>query len=61
MVEAWPLFLKVREIGLYGVILSHEIDVDSGLDDYPTNFMRGRRERIEAGEPYLDLDFASFF
>lgn len=61
MVEAWPLFLKVREIGLYGVILSHEIDVDSGLDDYPTNFMRGRRERIEAGEPYLDLDFASLF
>lgn len=56
----WPLFLKLREISLYGVIRAH-FEIPERAGDYPARFMVGRRERIEAGEPYLDIDFTRFF
>ncbi|XOV87034.1 MAG: phosphotransferase enzyme family protein [Pseudomonadota bacterium] len=51
----FPLFLKVRELSLYGVIHSF-LDVNQ-LDDYPARFMAGRQERIERDLPFLELDF----
>lgn len=54
-----PLFLKLREIDLYAVI-HRSFDVDSIDDPWVSRFMSGRKERIEAGVPYLDFDFAAF-
>lgn len=54
----FPLFLKVREAGLYGVIHAF-FDVDNLDDWYPAKFMAGRRERLEQGVPYLELDFTT--
>jgi Ser/Thr protein kinase RdoA (MazF antagonist) len=56
LLKQLPLFLKLREFSLYGVIHSH-MDVDHLEDWYPVKFMNGRRERMEADLPYLDLDF----
>ncbi|MFN3236336.1 MAG: phosphotransferase enzyme family protein [Pseudomonadales bacterium] len=56
LLEQLPLFLKLREFSLYGVIHSH-MDVDHLEDWYPIKFMQGRRERMEADLPYFDLDF----
>lgn len=53
-----PNFLKLREIDLYAVI-HRSFDVsDLSGDPWVENYMRGRKERIEAGAPYLDFDFA---
>ncbi len=53
-------FLTLREIDLYGVIY-RSFDV-SNLpdDDWILQFMAGRRERIEAGLPFVDIDFSEF-
>ena len=54
------LFLKARELSLYAVIHAH-MDVNNLKGWYPVKFMLNRRLRIEAGEPYLDLDFVQRF
>jgi len=52
-----PWFLKLREIDLYAVI-HRSFDVDRlGPDSWDGRYMAGRRQRIEHGVPYLDLDF----
>jgi Ser/Thr protein kinase RdoA (MazF antagonist) len=54
-----PYFMKLREIDLYAVILR---DVGwEHLDEHPwtAQFMRGRRERIEADVPCLDMDLTA--
>jgi len=53
----FPHFLKLREIDLYAVI-HRSFDVEH-LDDNPwcARYMDGRRERIEAGVPYVEYDF----
>ena len=52
-----PLFLKLREIDLYGVI-HRSFDVDNLDDPWCRRYMSGRRERIEGGLPFVDFDFA---
>jgi Ser/Thr protein kinase RdoA (MazF antagonist) len=54
-----PHFLKLREIDLYAVI-HRSFDVDDLQDPWVARYMDGRKERIERGIPYLDLDFARF-
>ncbi len=56
LLEQLPFFMKLREFSLYGVIHSH-LDVNNLQDWYPIKFMAGRKERLERGLPYLDLDF----
>ncbi|MCP4182277.1 MAG: phosphotransferase, partial [Hyphomicrobiales bacterium] len=52
-----PHFLKYREIDLYAVI-HRSFDLDKLEDDpWVANFMRGRREKIEADLPYLAMDY----
>lgn len=58
LLEQLPLFLKLREFSLYGVIHSH-MDVNNLQDWYPIKFMAGRKERLEQDLPYLDIDFSA--
>ncbi|MBP6786410.1 MAG: phosphotransferase [Candidatus Promineofilum sp.] len=55
-------FMTMREIELYAIILrSYGItpdEVDAIPHDWTRGFMRGRRERIAAGQRYVDYDFA---
>ncbi|MCW5873162.1 MAG: phosphotransferase [Anaerolineales bacterium] len=53
-----PHFMKIREIELYAVI-HRDFDVDNIDDGWIANFMRGRKERIETGQPYIELDFST--
>jgi amicoumacin kinase len=48
-----PYFLKVREIELYAVIYS-SFGPEPVQDEWCLNYMRGRRERIEQGVPYIE-------
>jgi Ser/Thr protein kinase RdoA (MazF antagonist) len=51
-----PHFLKLLEIGVY---LQVGRAYESGTEDqWIGKFMPGRRERIEAGAPFIDLPFA---
>ena len=52
-----PKFLKLREIDLYSVIL-REFGTDWQDDRWNAGYMHGRKERIEAGIPYIDYDFS---
>ncbi len=56
--RAWlrevPHFMKLREIDLYAII-SRDFDSLEG-DGWVATFMRGRKERIEAGVPYVEMD-----
>lgn len=55
-----PDFMTMREIDLYAIILrSYGLGSDRAGEiphEWTRNFMRGRRERILAGAPYLDYD-----
>lgn len=53
-----PLFLAIRELDNYSMLYGERDD--EGMPAAFRRFMAGRRERIEEGRPYLDLDFASF-
>jgi Ser/Thr protein kinase RdoA (MazF antagonist) len=53
-----PHFLKLREIDLYAVI-HRSFDVQNLDHPWLIRYMDGRRERIEAGQPYIDFDFTS--
>ncbi len=49
-----PLFLSLLEVGVYTQVCGQ-----AGADDtWVARFLRGRRERILAGAPYADLDWA---
>lgn len=54
-----PTFLRLRELSQYAII-SAQMDVDNLDDPYAARFMQGRRARLEAGEPFLNLDFVRF-
>jgi Ser/Thr protein kinase RdoA (MazF antagonist) len=56
LLEAFPIFLKVRELSLYAVIRAHLGD-DYEDHWYTSKFMRDRLARIENDEPYLDISF----
>ncbi|HBX69812.1 MAG TPA: hypothetical protein DEH25_10670 [Chloroflexi bacterium] len=51
-----PHFMKLREIDLYAII-HFSFDVESDNGPWITGFMRGRKERIEAGLPYIEFDW----
>ena len=51
-----PAFLKVGEIFMYAVI-HRDYDVNNITDAWEANFMRGRKEMIEADVPTIDFDF----
>jgi Ser/Thr protein kinase RdoA (MazF antagonist) len=55
-----PVFMTMREIELYAIILRSYGIIASHIDEipheWPRRFMRGRRERIMAGAPYLDYE-----
>jgi Ser/Thr protein kinase RdoA (MazF antagonist) len=53
-----PNFLKLREVDLYALI-HFSFDLESEDDPWVTGYMEGRKERIEAGLPYIDFDWGS--
>ena len=55
-----PSFLKLREIELYAVIHRSFTPQEMNDDAWVKGYMAGRKARIEAGRPYLDLDFTLF-
>ncbi|NUM47743.1 MAG: phosphotransferase [Anaerolineales bacterium] len=54
-----PHFLKLRELELYAVVF-RDFDVENIDDWWIANFMRGRKARIEAGLPFVEVDFEAF-
>ena len=54
-----PLFMKMRELDLYAVI-HRSFDVENLEDPWCLWFLDGRAERLLAGKPYLEFDFAGF-
>jgi len=54
--ETIPMFLKMREIDLYGVI-HRSFDVNNLEDPWVRGYMQGRKERIHADTPYIDFNF----
>lgn len=53
-----PHFLKLREIDLYAII-HRSFDVNKLDDPWCERYMKGRKQRIENGVPYIDFDFES--
>jgi amicoumacin kinase len=54
-----PSFLKVREIDLYGVLLRSYENPYEAESMWVRGFLKDRKDRIEADEPYLSFDFAT--
>jgi amicoumacin kinase len=55
-----PHFLKQREIELYGVIYD-AFGPDPVEDEWCQTYMRGRKEKIERGMPYMGVESWQFF
>lgn len=53
-----PLFLKLREVFLFG--LFHEVWALDKLEEWQAYTLKDLRYRIEQGVPYTDVDFLSF-
>lgn len=53
--EQLPLFLKLLEINIYAQVYTFYDPEDHA--SWVGKFMNGRRQRIEEGVPYVDLDF----
>lgn len=53
-----PSFLKLREIDLYAVI-HRSFDVENIDHPWVAMFMRDRKEKIENGVPFIDIDFTT--
>jgi amicoumacin kinase len=56
--ESIPLFLSLREIDMYAVI--HRSMDPGNLGGWCRTFMKGRREKLAKGTPYLHMDFSRF-
>lgn len=54
--EQIPLFLKLLEINIYDMVVKY---YPSEPGEWSSKFMPGRKERIEKGLPYVDLDFSA--
>jgi Ser/Thr protein kinase RdoA (MazF antagonist) len=52
-----PMFLKMREIDLYGVIC-RDFDLANLDDPWVVRFMKGRRESVHSDVPYVAMDFS---
>jgi Ser/Thr protein kinase RdoA (MazF antagonist) len=55
--EQIPYFLKQREIDLYAVI-HRSFDTENLDDPWCARYLHGRKERIEAGVPFLEFEFS---
>ena len=53
-----PFFMKLRELDLYAVI-HRSFDVENLDDPWCAWYMKGRKDKLESGTPYLDFDFNS--
>jgi amicoumacin kinase len=53
-----PHFLKLREIDLYAMI-HRSMGPGPYEDDWVRRYMEGRRERLDAGLPFVEYDFQS--
>ncbi|MBN2006059.1 MAG: phosphotransferase [Anaerolineae bacterium] len=56
-VRQLPYFLKLLETEIY--VMLHRDYTPEDDDPWVSRFMPGRRARLEAGLPYVDLDFTS--
>ena len=54
-----PVFLKLREIDLFWMIRLSLPDSSWEMHDWFRNYMDGRREKIEAGTPFISYDWNS--
>lgn len=54
--ETIPMFLKMREIDLYGVI-HRDFELENLDNPWVRGFMDGRQERIHADQPFVEMDF----
>jgi Ser/Thr protein kinase RdoA (MazF antagonist) len=54
--EYIPLFMKRRELDLYAVI-HRSFDVENIENAWVAYYMRGRKQRIEEGIPFIDFSF----
>jgi amicoumacin kinase len=54
-----PIFLKLLETGIYPEV--YRFDEDSEPGSWVRKFMAGRRQRIEAEVPYIDIDFSGIY
>lgn len=50
-----PCFLTLREIDLYAEFLSYR--AAGGINEWRDKFLDGRKEKILAGQPYIDFDW----
>lgn len=57
--QHFPKFLKLRELDLYALI-HRDFDIDNLDHPWVRGFMEGRKARVNANTPYLDLDFGEF-
>ncbi len=55
-----PYFLKLREIDLYAQILFSYGGADKIDHPWCLNYMKGRKEKIQSGQPYIDFDWLQF-
>lgn len=55
-----PFFLKLREIDLYAQILFSYGGVENIDHPWCLNYMKGRKEKIEAAHAYINFDWARF-
>ncbi|MGE5138662.1 MAG: phosphotransferase enzyme family protein, partial [Rudaea sp.] len=55
-----PHFCKLREIDLYAVVHRSFDDVAHIDNPWIANYMRGRKQRIERGAPYVEVDWSAF-
>ena len=51
-----PMFLKMREIDLYGVIC-RSFDLETTDDEWVLGYMKGRKEKIAGDVPVIEADF----
>ncbi|PKN92332.1 MAG: hypothetical protein CVU44_14425 [Chloroflexi bacterium HGW-Chloroflexi-6] len=54
-----PHFMKLREIDLFAAIHFSFEDGDNPNHPWCARYMRGRRQRIESGQPFIEFDWGS--
>ena len=55
-----PHFLKLQELSLYLTIYKSNLDLGKKGDSFVRNFMNKRKQRLEKGTEFIDMDFSEF-
>lgn len=55
--ERLPLLLKIQELWIFALLLPEDQEWEPG--SWPAKFMPGRKERLQADLPYVELDFTA--